>query len=216
MTSSTAQALTAFPETRRQILQHIKRRGEARTDEIAAEIGITMQGTRQHLTALERDGLIVHRKQRDGLGRPRYLYALTPEGDTLFPRRYADLTNELLEYVEDESPELLDRIFDRRAQRRLTQARTRTAGLPFREKVKTVARILDDDGYLADFEEREDGSFLITEHNCAVLTVAQRYRHACSSELAFLQAAMPEAEVTRIAHRIAGAHVCAYQIIPRE
>ena len=29
------------------------------------------------------------------------------------------------------------------------------------------------------------------------------------------QAALPEADVTRIAHRIAGAHVCAYQVKPR-
>jgi len=216
MNTSVPQPLTALPETRRQILRHIKKRGEAPTEEIAAELGITLQGTRQQLTALERDGLIAHREQRDGLGRPKYLYALTPEGDTLFPRRYADLTNELLHYVEEENPELLERIFDKRAQRRLAQARERAADLPFAEQVKVVAQILDEDGYLADFEACGDGSFLITEHNCAVLSVAQRYRHACTSELAFLQAAMPQAEVTRIAHRLSGGHVCAYRVTPKE
>jgi predicted ArsR family transcriptional regulator len=78
-----------------------------------------------------------------------------------------------------------------------------------------VAKILDEDGYLADFQDCGDGSFLITEHNCAVLSVAQRYRHACSSELEFLQAALPQAEVRRIAHRIAGGHVCAYRVTLR-
>jgi predicted ArsR family transcriptional regulator len=75
-----------------------------------------------------------------------------------------------------------------------------------------VAEILDEDGYLADFTRREDGAFIITEHNCAVLGVALRYRHACSSELDFLKAALPNAEVTRIAHRINGGHVCAYLV----
>ncbi|MEA2526059.1 MAG: hypothetical protein QOF73_3286, partial [Thermomicrobiales bacterium] len=79
-----------------------------------------------------------------------------------------------------------------------------------------VAQILDEDGYLADFDERPDGTFVITEHNCAVLAVAQRYRHACSTELAFLQALLPEAEVTRIAHRLGGGHVCAYEVKPME
>ncbi|MBV9282418.1 MAG: helix-turn-helix domain-containing protein [Chloroflexi bacterium] len=213
--SSVQQPLAALPETRRRILQHIKRRGEARTEEIAGEIGISLQGARQQLTALERDGLVDHREQRDGLGRPRYLFALTPQGEALFPRRYADLTNELLGYVEEEDPELLERIFDRRARRRLAQARDRTAGLPFAERVREVARILDEDGYLADFQDCGDGTFLITEHNCAVLSVAQRYRHACSSELEFLQAALPQAEVRRIAHRIAGGHVCAYRVTLR-
>lgn len=214
--SSTDTALAGLPPTRRRIVEHIKKSGDSRAEEIATRIGISVQGTRQHLTVLERDGLILHRERRDGLGRPKYLYALTPAGDTLFPRAYAALTNELLEYVESEDPELLARIFDRRAQRRLAAAVTRAAGKPFADKVRIIAEILDEDGYLADFEARPDGSFLITEHNCAVLTVALRYGHACGSELDFLRSAMPEAEVTRIAHRIAGGHVCAYHIVPRD
>lgn len=208
-------ALESLPQARREILRHVKMRGEAGVEEIAAAIGVTVSGARQHLTALDRDGLIGHRERRDGPGRPRHVYELTPIGDALFPRNYAELTNELLEYVEDENPDLLSRLFDRRAQRRLERARARTAGLPFEQKVATVARILDEDGYLADFERRDDGAFVITEHNCAVLSVAMRYGLACSSELAFLQETMPEAEVTRIAHRIAGAHVCAYLVRPR-
>ncbi|MFN8665331.1 MAG: hypothetical protein U0075_25850, partial [Thermomicrobiales bacterium] len=99
-------------------------------------------------------------------------------------------------------------------ERRLQRARERTAGLSFTDRVRAVADILDEDGYLAEFAEREDGAFVITEHNCAVLGVALRYGHACSSELDFLRAALPEAEVTRIAHRINGGHVCAYLVVP--
>jgi len=106
----------------------------------------------------------------------------------------------------------VERIFARRAERRLAAALERTAGLAVAEKVRVLARILDEDGYLADFTQAGDGSFLITEHNCAVLSVAQRYGHACSSELEFLQRTIPEAEVTRIAHRLNGAHVCAYRV----
>jgi DeoR family suf operon transcriptional repressor len=207
-------AIANLPDTRRQILELLKRRGEADAELIALTLGITPSGTRQHLTALSADGLITHRADRTGPGRPRHLHALTPAGDALFPRNYVDLTNELLEYVEDEDPALLQRIFDRRAQRRLERAQVRTAGLPFPDKIKMVAKILDEDGYLADFSEREDGSFLITEHNCAVLAVAQRYRHACSTELEFLQQLLPHAVVTRVAHRLGGGHVCAYEIRP--
>lgn len=213
--SVTYSALQSLPPTRRRIIEIIKRSGGSRAEEVADGLGISVQGTRQHLTALERDGLILHSERRDGMGRPKFLYSLTPAGDTLFPRAYADLTNELLSYVEGEDPELLTRIFDRRAARRLSTAIERTAGVSFAEKVRVVAQILDEDGYLADFEARDDGSFLITEHNCAVLTVALRYGHACGSELDFLRAAMPEAQVTRIAHRIAGGHVCSYHVVPR-
>jgi DeoR family suf operon transcriptional repressor len=72
------------------------------------------------------------------------------------------------------------------------------------ERVAAVAAIL-----------AEDGSFVITEHNCAVLAIAKKYQHACSSELAFLREALPDAEVTRVAHRLGGGHVCAYLVRPR-
>ncbi len=208
-------ALASLPASRRDILDVIKRHGEADAERIAATIGITLSGVRQHLTALERDGLLSHRRLRLAAGRPKHLYGLTAAGDALFPRAYAELANELLEYVEEEDPALLARIFDRRAARRLQRARSRTVDQTFAEKVAVVARILDEDGYLADFEALDNGRFVITEHNCAVLGVALKHRHACSSELDFLQAALPEAEVTRIAHRINGGHVCAYLVAPR-
>ncbi|MDB5074186.1 MAG: putative transcriptional regulator [Chloroflexi bacterium] len=215
MNSPINYVLASLPETRRAILDFLKRHGEARAEAIAAAATITVSGARQHLVALERDGLLAHREMRDGPGRPKHLYNLTPAGDALFPRTYAELTNELLQYVEHEDPALLARIFDKRGRRRLDQARARMAGLPFNDQVRVVAEILDEDGYLADFEQRDDGTYVITEHNCAVLSVARRYNHACSSEIAFLQAALPTADVTRVAHQLVAGHVCAYEVRPR-
>lgn len=208
-------ALASLPPTRRELLELIKRQGEVDAETLAARLGITLSGTRQHLATLTADGLVTHRRERTGPGRPKHRYTLTPAGDALFPRNYVELANELLAYVEDEDPALLERIFDKRARRRLDRARHRAEGLSFPEKVKLVAAILDEDGYLADFAERPDGAFVITEHNCAVLAVAQKYRHACSTELDFLQALLPDATVTRIAHRLNGGHVCAYLVEPR-
>jgi DeoR family transcriptional regulator, suf operon transcriptional repressor len=208
-------ALVNMPEMRRAILTLLKKRGSSRSEAIAASIGVTLSGTRQHLTALERDGLVAHSDLRDGRGRPKYLYSLTPTADNLFPRNYVDLTNELLEYVDEADPALLDQIFDKRGQRRLERARQRTAGLAFPAKVEAITALLDEDGYLAAFEAYPDSSYRITEHNCAVMEVARKYGQACRTEIEFLRAALPEADVTRIAHMIAGAHVCAYDVRPK-
>ena len=212
MSTTTNPALASLPVSRRQIREGLKISGEADAEAIAGQLGMTPSGARQHLTALERDGLVAPRQERQGPGRPRHLFGLTPVGDALFPRTYAELTNELLEYVGDADPTLLASIFAKRGRRRLEGARARIAGRPFPEQIAELARVLDEDGYLADFVARPDGSFLIREHNCAVLGVALRYGHACSSELDFLQAALPDAEVTRVAHRIAGGHICAYEV----
>jgi DeoR family transcriptional regulator, suf operon transcriptional repressor len=155
------------------------------------------------------------REERGGRGRPKHWFGLTRDAEGFFPKAYGGLTNELLGYVTEADPELVERIFERRRQRRVEQARVRLGGLAFAAKVRELARILDEDGYLADFEACPDGTFRVTEHNCAVLDVAERYGGACSSEIAFLREALPEARIERVSHMIAGAHSCAYVIEPR-
>ncbi len=90
----------------------------------------------------------------------------------------------------------------------------RTADLPFDEQVAALTAILDEDGYLAEAERLPDGSWRITEHNCAILTVAHGFSQACTSELAFIRDALPGATVRRVAHLMDGAHVCAYVVSP--
>src|SRR5437588_770982 len=112
-----------------------------------------------------------------------------------------------------DDPELVERLFERRRKRRVDAARKRLVGKTFEQKVEELARILDEDGYLADFQVLPDKQgFLVTEHNCAILGVARRYGQACSSEIGFLREALPEASIERIQHMIAGAHSCAYEV----
>jgi DeoR family transcriptional regulator, suf operon transcriptional repressor len=205
--------LAAMPETRRTMLNALKKRGELRAEELAEIGGITASGTRQHLQALEADGLVTHLEQREGRGRPKHVFKLTPAADALYPRTYSELTNELLEYVQDDDPELLERIFKRRMKRRLERTQLRLKPLKSPEaRLRELTKILDEDGYLADFEVINNGKFRITEHNCAIHAIALRYGQACSTELEFLRLALPGSKVERVAHMIAGSHVCAYEV----
>src|SRR5438132_736350 len=95
---------------------------------------------------------------------------------------------------------------------RVHDARSRLAGKPFEERVAELATILDEDGYLADFARRADGVFVITEHNCAILDVARRFGHACSTEISFIREVLSDARIERVDHMMAGAHVCRYEV----
>ena len=209
-------SLATLPSTRRQILVGLKKRGEARAEELARDLGVTASAVRQHLTGLVANGFVVHREVKGSPGRPKHVYHLTDVAEALFPKTYSELTNEVLAIVETESPELLQTVFDRRRDRRIEQARQRVgdAGDELAAKVAELAKILDEDGYLADWEALPDGTYRITEHNCAVLGVAASYRQACSSEIEFLRAVLPGAAVDRVAHMMAGEHHCAYVITP--
>jgi DeoR family transcriptional regulator, suf operon transcriptional repressor len=207
-------SITAPPSTtRRAILLTIKRRGEARAEDLASALSITPSAVRQHLTGLLGEGLVAVREQRGRAGRPRFFYSVTALAEPLFPKTYGGLANELLEYLDDE-PGMVDRMFARRRDRRVERARARLAGKPFEERVDELARILDEDGYLADVEVG-DGVWWIVEHNCAILEVALRYGQACSSEIAFLREVMPDADIDRVSHMAGGDHRCAYLVRPR-
>ncbi|HEX2048071.1 MAG TPA: helix-turn-helix domain-containing protein [Acidimicrobiales bacterium] len=199
-----------------ELVRMLKHAGEATAEELAERLGVTVSAVRQQLDVLAADGLVAWRPQARGRGRPAHVYRLTRAAEPLFPKAYGGLTNELLGYLAEADPALVDDIFDRRRQRRLEGAQARLAPLEadFAARVAELARILDEDGYLASFEARPDGTFRIVEHNCAVLDVAERYGQACSSEIAFLRQALPEARVRRVSHMIAGAHSCAYEVTP--
>ncbi|MBV9120862.1 MAG: transcriptional regulator [Chloroflexi bacterium] len=213
-TTAGQDGLQGLPSGRQAVLRALKQGGALTTEEVAGALTITVSGARQHRQSLERGGLVSHHLQRGLPGRPKFQYILTARGEALFPRRYGDLASELLEYVEQLDQPLVEQLFDRRRQRRLNQAMERLREKSFGDQVRELARVLDEDGYLASFTDNGDGTYRITEHNCAILDVARRWGHACSSELQFLRQALPDADVRRAAHMLAGAHVCAYEISP--
>jgi DeoR family suf operon transcriptional repressor len=207
-------SLATLPPTRAALLRELKRTGEARAELLAERLGITVSGVRQQLAALQGDGLVAWREQRSGPGRPKHLWSLAPAGEALFPQAYDDLSNELLDGVAAEDPDLVGRLFARRRERRIAQARARLAGLDLAARVAELARILDDDGYEATWLEQPDGTFLVVEQHCAIFAVARRYRHACASEIEFIRAVLPDAAVERVSHIVEGATHCAYEIRP--
>jgi DeoR family suf operon transcriptional repressor len=213
MEGSAGTVLAELPATRRTLIVTLRRRGEARAEDLADALGITVSAVRQHLHSLAAADLVVHRDERMGPGRPRRSYALGPAAEALFPKAYGELTVELLSYVDDEDPAMVARVFERRRAARVARVAARLRDLPdFDARVAEVARSLDEDGYLADFCREQDGTYRLTEHNCAILAVAQRYGHACASEISFLRELLPEADVKRVGHILSGSHACVYEL----
>jgi DeoR family suf operon transcriptional repressor len=111
---------------------------------------------------------------------------------------------------------LLDDLFTKRREHRISAARARLA--PKRTLAAQVAElteILDEDGYLATSERVGTGVYRIVEHNCAIWAVAERYGQACTSELEFIRTVLEGADVERVQHMIAGARRCAYEVRSR-
>jgi DeoR family transcriptional regulator, suf operon transcriptional repressor len=204
-------ALEYFSQTQQQMLNSLKKHGAQSAEDLAQVTNISVSGIRQHLASLEASGLVMFQDTRQGRGRPKRRYALTHAAESLYPRTYSELTNELLDYVGEENPELLEQIFVKRRHRRLHDAQRRLAIQPSQSaKLEELCKILDEDGYLCELEAVSATQHRLIEHNCAILGVALRYGQACQSELEFIRLALPEMRVERVAHMVAGAHTCTY------
>lgn len=208
---------TEQPPMRQKILLALKHHGPMTAAELGDLLGISSMGARRHLDALAREEWVRFEAVQRGKGRPSHLYQLAARAQDLFPKKYAQLTNELLGYLAAEQGDaVVSGLFERHAQNRLRIARAQLAGLSLAERVAGLAALLNGEGYFAEWQTPEAGVFLMTQYNCTVCDVAAEFRAACSAELGFLRAILSDAEVTREQCLLSGEQSCVYRITSRE
>ena len=198
--------------TQRRVLVALKRRGEATAEELATALDISSSAVRQHLSALRSAGFITARQERGHTGRPADRYHATDLTEPLFVTTDSSLSLQLLEHIEEEDPELVSRVFERRRRRLVEDAKDKLKGKPIDERVAVLTELLDAQGYLADSDTLSGTHYRINLHSCALWAVANRYQQACVAELDFIRDLIPDATVERVTHKTDGAHTCAYEI----
>ena len=203
---------------RREILVGLRRDGPASPDQLASAIGASRTGVLQQLRALEATGFVSRQTVRHGVGRPRHLYDITAEAQQLFPTNYDGLAAGLLAAIGAVGGEaLIEQVFI--ARRRQIGDRVRRelddrvgADAPFVDRVRALAVLQDEQGYLADATIEPDGSIRLLEHNCAIFDVARGQRAACDAELDLFRDVLG-ADVVRETHIASGDRCCSYRIV---
>jgi len=209
-------ASASISPAQRRVLEALKRVGESTADELAATLEISSSALRQHLSALRSAGLIAAHQDRGQPGRPADRYRATEETEQLFVTAASTLSIELLGHIEEEDPELVNRIFERRRRDQVVAAQDELSALSVDERVLHLTELLDAQGFLADCETVDPNHHRINLHSCPIWAVASHYRQACTNELEFLRELLPEANVERVTHKTAGAHSCAYEVSVRD
>ena len=207
---------TNLGPTKRQIVERLKR-ADAKVSDLAAALGMTEAGVRQHLDALADHGLVVSRTgSAVGRGRPPTVWALTDLAQDLFPDRHDDLTVELITAVRTALGDTgLARVIDARAEvQRAAYERAVPKRGPLRARVEALARIRAREGYVAEVVDDPEGrGVLLVEHHCPICTAAAACPGLCGSELALFREVLgPKVSVERTQHIIAGDRRCTYRI----
>ena len=172
--------MIAGRSTRMEVLELLRRKGHASAETIATDLGVTPNAVRQHLTNLERDGLVVSQPERRARGRPSLLFSLTERADSVFPKRYGQLATMVLQEVREMGGEdALDEIFARVAARHADAIEKDLESLDFDEKLKRVVAWIGRAGTLAEQAESEEG-VKVTIHNCPFRNTALKFPQVCT------------------------------------
>lgn len=160
--------------SRQRILEYLLP-ADRTVQEIADELGLSANAIRGHLSALERDGLVVQQgARRDTGGKPATLYALSRDADELFPKAYARVLEGLLEVLDEEVGsegvrELLARVGARAAS---------PASGPPEERVEAAAELLRSLGGSVEVQ-RSDGGWSIRGFACPLSSVVNHDARVC-------------------------------------
>lgn len=199
--------------TRREIINILRTVGPLTVGELGERLGITHVAVRRHLTSLERDGLVTSVQERLPMGRPTRVYSLTEAADSLFPKKYGALTLELLDFISEQSPDLVDAFFAKRGNELVHRYGPEvTPGSTLAERVERLAEVQQSNGYLAEWEKGEDDALILKEFNCPVHQVSRKFPHACEHELEFFRTVLGTDQIERVDCIAKGGQCCRYAI----
>jgi len=201
--------------TARGILKTLKERGPLDASALAATLGITAPGIRQHLYELQRKELVAFDEEARPMGRPAKIWRLTAEANKCFPDNHAAVTTNLLKSALNAfGNEGLCKLLGQYARDQVRNYRSRLgdcAGL--RQRLEALAHLRCDEGYMAEVSNDEDGTLLFVENHCPISCAAHSCSEFCDNELnMFREVLGPGAEVDRVEHMVNGNRRCVYRV----
>jgi DeoR family suf operon transcriptional repressor len=203
--------LPAHKGLRGDVLRELKRSQPLTAKDLAEKLGVSANAIRHHLKELEAESLVTYGREQRGVGAPTFAYRLSSHGEALFPKRYEQTLNDLLNRVAERqgraaTTALLDDLYSDLTRR----LQVELEGVAPEARLTAVARVLSDAGYMAE-SDAAGGAFRLAEHNCAIKSVAERFPEVCAAEAKFLQTVLA-ATVERTAHIVDGCNACEYAI----
>jgi len=213
-----AQPVSSSPGAlRREILVRLRRDGPSTPDRLAAAIGASRTGVLQQLRALEATNFVSRQTIRHGVGRPRHLYDITADAQELFPSNYDGLAAGLLAAIGAVGGDaLIEQVFQARRRQIGERVKRQVDDLvgpdaSLAARVRALAVLQDEQGYLASTRVQPDGTIQLREHNCAILDIARGEHAACDAELDLFRDVLG-VDIVRESHIASGDRCCAYRI----
>jgi len=179
--------MRSVPGTRRSILELMRVNGDQTVAALASTLHVTRSAVRNHLTALQADGLVIRRGVRPGKRRPSALYGLTPQWESAFPQMYGEFATSLLAELHAGDVRGLEVALRGVGDHWVAADLPQVAGLRGQARLKRVKEILAERGFMPSFTRGQDGHEL-REYHCPIAPLSAGYVEICDMVHRWLEA----------------------------
>jgi predicted ArsR family transcriptional regulator len=187
------------------ILDLLKVHGPSNAPALARLRRVNQTAVRQQLALLQREGLVERREERRKRGRPTHLFALTAKAEALFPSAYGPFALSILRQIREiDGSDKVERLLGKRTETLARAYRERLGGRTAAQRWTELARIRDEEGYMA----RALGGGLV-EHHCPIAAIAKEFPIVCRMEKELFEAVLGM-RLDRPQHLASGDRACLY------
>ncbi|HKO64942.1 MAG TPA: ArsR family transcriptional regulator [Candidatus Nitrosocosmicus sp.] len=200
-------------DPKRKILYYLKVMNRAGLNDLSKAMKISRMAVHKHLSDLQDRGLVESIEIRKGVGRPTMQYSLSSTGKTAFPKSYGEIAIHALDYLEKKmGKDAVESVLRERQKELVEKYSIRMKDMEFDDKVKELARIRDEEGYIAESKKDRKRNFhTLLEYNCPIIMIAEKHWEACSIETELFENIL-DAKV-EVTHRAAkGDSICKFLI----
>lgn len=160
---------------------------QAGLKELADIMKISRMAVHKHLSVLQNRGLVESIEIRESsVGRPKMMYQLTSQSKSIFPKSYSAIATHALDFIErNMGKEGVERVLRDRQDDLFDKYYKHLKDLDFDKRVKELARIRDEEGYMAESKKESKLSsrrHVLLEYNCPIIHIAEKHWEACSVE----------------------------------
>ncbi len=205
-----------FLETTRGQVVSLLRRSDRTIDELAEALGLTENAVRNHIMALERDGMVRTSGVRRGAGagKPAVVYELHPDASTLLSRAYPPVLGTLLDVLGDQLSAEQSEAVLREVGRRLAQSVGGRAKGNAEARLQVAAATLNALGGDTVVQSGEDGSERVIQGaGCPVSAIVSQRPEFCSAVETMVEEITGLATTSRCSH---GAKPCCRFVVSTE
>jgi predicted ArsR family transcriptional regulator len=170
------------------LLQHRPSEDTSTIKEIADELDISINATRQYLIVLEKEGFVAKTQKKGSSGRPAMGYTITEEALSAFPKIYADFSVKLISELKEsigvsETNEILKKIGKRIADEVRDEVEAELKPDkdldPLKNRLEAIASVYLKYGKYPELVEEGD-SFALKNLNCLIYEIAKADPLVCT------------------------------------